>query len=115
MFSNSKAVDLTLLRWYAIQGIQRKRSYNSFLFNPVFSLFFKLNHTITYRNNIIQVLESNTWIIFMNYKKLYFNIIRNRRNNPLPIDEYGEMHHIKPRSFNGLDTPNNLIRLSAVL
>ena len=49
----------------------------------------------------------------MNYKKLYFNIIRNRRNNPLPADKYGEVHHIKPRSFGGLDTPNNLIRLSA--
>lgn len=49
----------------------------------------------------------------MNYKKLYFNIIRNRRNNPLPVDEYGEVHHIKPRSFGGLDTPNNLIHLSA--
>ena len=58
-------------------------------------------------------MKSNTWIIFMNYKKLYFNIIRNRRNNPLPSDEYGETHHIKPRSFGGLDTPNNLIRLSA--
>ena len=49
----------------------------------------------------------------MNYKKLYFNIIRNRRNNPLSASEYGETHHIKPRSFGGLDTPNNLIRLSA--
>ena len=49
----------------------------------------------------------------MNYKKLYFNIIRNRRNNPLSTDEYGEVHHIKPRSFGGLDAPNNLIRLSA--
>ena len=35
----------------------------------------------------------------MNYKKLYFNIIRNRRNNPLPAEEYGEVHHIKPKSF----------------
>ena len=60
-------------------------------------------------------MKSNTWIIFMNYKKLYFNIIRNRRNNPLPSDEYGETHHIKPRSFGGLDTPNNLIRLSTDL
>ena len=52
----------------------------------------------------------------MNYKKLYFNIIRNRRNNPLPADEYGEMHHIKPRSFSDeamVDTPDNLIRLSS--
>ena len=51
----------------------------------------------------------------MNYKKLYFNIIHNRRNNPLPSDEYGETHNIKPRSFGGLDTPNNLIRLSTDL
>ena len=49
----------------------------------------------------------------MNYKKLYFNIIRNRRNNPLSASEYCETHHIKPRSFGGFDTPNNLIRLSA--
>jgi len=49
----------------------------------------------------------------MNYNKIYFQIIRNRRNNPLPSDKYGEVHHIKPRSFGGLDTPNNLIRLSA--
>lgn len=56
----------------------------------------------------------------MNYKKLYFNIIRNRRNNPLPADEYGEVHHIKPRSFwnlsqqnNNPDDQKNLVRLSA--
>lgn len=70
----------------------------------------------------------------MNYKKLYFNIIRNRRNNPLPTEEYGEVHHIKPRSFYhsdfanftdsankdeqiwqspNPDNENNLIRLSA--
>ena len=53
----------------------------------------------------------------MNYKKLYFNIIRNRRNNPLPTSEYGETHHIKPRSFGqncaDLDDENNLVRLSA--
>ena len=56
----------------------------------------------------------------MNYKKLYFNIIRNRRNNPLPADEYGEVHHIKPKSFgrsgdnlDDLDDKKNLIRLSA--
>lgn len=49
----------------------------------------------------------------MNYKKIYFQIIRNRRNNPLPPEEYGELHHIIPRSFCGLDTPENLVRLSA--
>ena len=56
----------------------------------------------------------------MNYKKLYFTIIRNRINNPLPTEEYGEVHHIKPRSFwnlsqqnNNPDDQNNLVHLSA--
>lgn len=51
----------------------------------------------------------------MNYKRIYFQIIRNRRNNPLPTGSYGEVHHIKPRSFSGknLDNQKNLIRLSA--
>ena len=49
----------------------------------------------------------------MNYKKIYFNIIRNRQNNPLPLDVYGENHHIIPRSFGGNDNPKNLVRLSA--
>ena len=53
----------------------------------------------------------------MNYKRIYFQIIRNRRNNPLPAGSYGEMHHIKPRSFGrseeNLDDQKNLIRLSA--
>nr|DAJ88122.1 MAG TPA: HNH endonuclease [Caudoviricetes sp.] len=56
----------------------------------------------------------------MNYKRLYFTIIRNRINNPLPSEEYGEVHHIKPRSFwnlsqqnNNPDDQNNLVRLSA--
>lgn len=55
----------------------------------------------------------------MNYKRLYFTIIRNRINNPLPTEEYGEVHHIKPRSFwNSLNQDNpdnakNLVRLSA--
>lgn len=55
----------------------------------------------------------------MNYKRLYFTIVRNRINNPLPTEEYGEVHHIKPRSFwNSLNQDNpdnakNLVRLSA--
>lgn len=55
----------------------------------------------------------------MNYKRIYFQIIRNRRNNPLPADEYGELHHIKPKSFGrseeNLDDQKNLIRLSTDL
>ena len=49
----------------------------------------------------------------MNYKKIYFQIIRNRRNNPLLSEEYGEVHHIKPKSFGGMDDEKNLVRLSA--
>ena len=76
-------------------------------------IVYKLNHPITYNYVIIQVEKNNIWINFMNYKKIYFQIIRNRRNNPLPEEEYGEVHHIIPRSFSGLDTPENLICLSA--
>lgn len=55
----------------------------------------------------------------MNYKKIYFQIIRNRINNPAPLslDSYGEVHHIKPKSFGrrgeNLDNEKNLVRLSA--
>ena len=76
-------------------------------------MVYKLNHPITYNYVIIQVEKNNIWINFMNYKKIYFQIIRNRRNNPLAKKSYGEVHHIKPCSFGGLDTPENLIRLSA--
>jgi len=49
----------------------------------------------------------------MNYKKIYFQIIRNRINNPLSSEQYGEFHHIKPKSFGGMDDKKNLVRLSA--
>lgn len=49
----------------------------------------------------------------MNYKRIYFNIIRNRLNNPLPKDIYGENHHIIPLSFGGINCKRNLVRLMA--
>ena len=49
----------------------------------------------------------------MNYKKIYFQIIRNRRNNPLSKRSCGEVHHIIPRSFGGSDLDANLVHLSA--
>lgn len=49
----------------------------------------------------------------MNYKRIYNQIIENRRSNPLDPDEYGEVHHIIPKSLGGIDTTENLIRLSA--
>lgn len=49
----------------------------------------------------------------MNYKKVYERIIENRLKNPLSESEYGERHHIIPRSLGGSDRKNNLVRLSA--
>lgn len=36
-----------------------------------------------------------------------------RRSNPVPSDEYGERHHIVPRSEGGSDDSDNLVRLTA--
>jgi hypothetical protein len=47
------------------------------------------------------------------YTRIHDSIIQNRRSNPLPKDEYGEWHHIVPRSFGGSDNTDNLVRLSA--
>jgi len=49
----------------------------------------------------------------MNYKRIYNQIIENRKSNPLDVDDYGEVHHIIPKSLGGRDTTENLIRLSA--
>lgn len=48
----------------------------------------------------------------MNYKKLHDKIINNRIALGDP-EGYSELHHIIPRSLGGLDTPDNLIRLTA--
>lgn len=47
----------------------------------------------------------------MNYKKIYDQIITNRKNNP--YNGYTETHHILPRSLGGTDDKNNLVNLSA--
>ncbi len=49
----------------------------------------------------------------MNYKRVYTQIIQNRKQKPLPEGKYGEWHHIVPRSLNGSDDQNNLVRLTA--
>ena len=48
----------------------------------------------------------------MNYKRIYDEIINNRKNNPIN-EGYTERHHIVPSSLGGSDNPDNLIRLSA--
>ena len=47
----------------------------------------------------------------MNYKKLYENIINNRKQ--IVFNGYTETHHIKPKSLGGKDNTENLIDLSA--
>lgn len=49
----------------------------------------------------------------MEYKRIYDQLIEKRRNDPLPDEVYGEVHHIVPKSEGGTDDPDNLVRLSA--
>ena len=49
----------------------------------------------------------------MDYKKIYERIIANRILNPIGPNEYGEIHHILPRSLGGSDIKDNLVRLTA--
>ena len=49
---------------------------------------------------------------YMNYEKLYENLIAKRRALGAPKG-YTEKHHIIPRSFGGTDDPTNLIALTA--
>lgn len=49
----------------------------------------------------------------MNYQKVYDNLIQHRKDNPLPKDTYGELHHIIPKSEGGTNDRSNLIHLSA--
>ena len=49
----------------------------------------------------------------MDYRRTYQLLIDKRRNNPLPDGEYGEVHHIVPKSEGGSDEPDNLVKLTA--
>jgi len=48
----------------------------------------------------------------MNYKKLYWSIIKRRQDFPCE-SQYTENHHIVPKSLGGSDDKSNLVRLSA--
>ena len=52
-------------------------------------------------------------MIFSKYFKIYNQIIDNRISNPLNFDEYGEHHHIIPKSLGGDDNTTNIVKLSA--
>lgn len=47
----------------------------------------------------------------MNYQKIYLNLIRQARNRIDDLD-YFEIHHIIPKSQNGTDDHENLVKLS---
>ena len=47
----------------------------------------------------------------MDYKRIYDEIIANRKANP--ISGYVEKHHILPRSLGGDDAPDNIVTLTA--
>jgi hypothetical protein len=47
------------------------------------------------------------------YTKWYYNIIKNAKNRELSKDIYSERHHIIPRSLNGNDHRDNLVKLTA--
>ena len=47
----------------------------------------------------------------MNYKRIYFSIIENRKINK--FNGYVEEHHILPRSLGGSNFHSNLVFLSA--
>ena len=49
----------------------------------------------------------------MNHRKVYKTLIDNRLADPLPKEEYGEVHHIVPTAEGGSDNALNKVRLSA--
>ena len=50
----------------------------------------------------------------MNYKRIYSQIIKNRLANPLPESEYGQKHHILPKSLypQYKNTKANIVKLT---
>lgn len=51
-------------------------------------------------------------MINKHYLNRYNKLINFRKNNPLPNDQYGEMHHITPKCIGGTNDQNNLVMLS---
>ena len=49
----------------------------------------------------------------MNYSKIYYNIINYRLQHPLNEEQYGEKHHIQPKSLGGTDDKTNIVKLTA--
>lgn len=49
----------------------------------------------------------------MDYQGIYNRIIEKRQQNPLRDSDYGEVHHIIPKSLGGSEEKKNLVKLSA--
>lgn len=49
----------------------------------------------------------------MDYKRVYAEFIKDRREKEVHLEGYSERHHIVPRALGGGDEPENLIRLTA--
>ena len=49
----------------------------------------------------------------MNHRKVYKMLVDNRLADPLPKEEYGEVHHIVPVAEGGSDDASNKVRLNA--
>lgn len=60
--------------------------------------------------NLSLILQNN-----MTYFEQYNQMINFRKSNPLPEDQYGEKHHIVPKSICPIleHSPENIVRLSA--
>jgi hypothetical protein len=49
----------------------------------------------------------------MNYKRIYNNLIKTRKNRVLDENEYYEKHHVIPKSLGGSNKKENLVYLTA--
>lgn len=49
----------------------------------------------------------------MNYKRIYEKFIESRKDRVLEENLYYETHHINPKSLGGLDSNDNLVKLTA--
>ena len=63
---------------------------------------------------ILHIRKLTAYNTIMNYYRIYQQLIDKRKNKDiLPSDIYKEIHHIKPRSCQGTNDPDNLVALTA--
>lgn len=62
---------------------------------------------------MIYLLFQNQILIYVDYKKIYIELISSRKNRILDNSVYYEKHHIIPKCWSGTNNPNNIIKLTA--